>query len=352
MKSQVACVAVVVACLSLIAGSAGAGEARVEIEVLLTGRTSPTAPQEWMRVLEEAGFERAQIRQARGNERIGVTIVRREPSPHYRVIGQLLRSGRLQLSANEAFGRNERNELQAWVESLKEHGPDGPPEVGAFGLTADQFAAVKEELATPVAATTRGLRPADVVRQIAAALDAPLRIERTAREALAEAPDVPDEFQGFAGGTALAAVLRPAGLAIYPDVQEDTTRYVVTVRRRGVEVWPIGWEEDTKAIPALFEFEKIEQAVRLPMVDAMQDLTSRLAAPVLWDHAGIARRGIEIGEIEVELKAANRHLASYLRRVLQQGGLGFEVRQDDAGRAFLWIKPGRRAARRGRATDR
>lgn len=313
---------------------------RVEIEIFQVGRVSPTVPQEWMRILSEVGFSSPRIRSARGGDKIGVTASGSGRSLKYRVTGQLGTDGRIQITARDAFRQGDRERLRSWLKELKEHGPGGEPVKGEFGLTAEQFAAVTKDLAVTVKKSTKG-ETADVVKQLEAGLRYPLRFDRGAKAALQKAGAVKDELQGFATGTALAAVLRPAGLVFRPQFAAGRYEYLVTAGRRGVEMWPVGRSfkgGEADVMPKLVSFQATQQ-VRLPLSVAMDEMSRMLEVAVLFDHRGLARKKIDVTTTEVEMQQERRIMKRILLRILGQAGLRYDVRVDDAGRAFLWVRP-------------
>ena len=326
-----------------IGGHVWAAGPRVEIEIFQTGRVSPTVPQDWMRILSEVGFASPRIRSFRGGDRIGVSTSGRAPSLRYKVTGSLGVDGRIQLSARDVFRRGDRERLRAWLKELKEHGPGGEPEKGEFGLTAEQFALVKKDLAIVVRKSTKGQPAADVITRMAADLKHPLRVDRSARTALQQAEAVDDELQGFATGTAIAAVLRPAGLVLRPKVTSGRYEYLVAKGGVGAKAWPVGraiQNREGDILPRLIDKQTTQQ-VRMPLKPAMEEMARLLDVPILWDYRGLARKKIDVASVQVEMRREKRILKRILVRLLSQVGLRYDIRQDDAGQAFLWIQPNR-----------
>ncbi len=327
---------------STFIGAADAAEPRVEIDLVMGERVSPALPQEWMRILSELGFANPQIRNARSDDQIGVTRVEGAARIKYKIVGQLKNDGRIQLTDRDIFARRDRRELRAWLDELKKHGPQGTPETGPFGLTADQLRTVKKDLAREVQRSTKGEAASDTVRRLATSLNHPVRFSTSAKKKLKLADPIGDELQGFSTGTALAAILRSAGLSLRPEVESGRYRYVV---KRAIgnesEAWPVGWpykKKATSAFPRLLKLERM-QDVKVPLGLAMEELAGRVEAAVLWDHAELRNANVDLAATEVTMREGKRHLAATLKRLLGQIDFRYQVRVDDAGRTFLWIRP-------------
>ena len=121
------------------------------------------------------------------------------------------------------------------------------------------------QLAKPAVESTKGRATDTVVQEIC--LAANVRLQLADRGSLANDP-VLDELQGLSSGTALAAVLRPLGLVIVPEIIEPKlqgTRFVMSVSdvRRAKEHWPIGWPSKKKPyelVPKLWDKVDVEVA--------------------------------------------------------------------------------------------
>lgn len=327
----------------ITAGQLDAAEPRVEIEVVMTDRVSPAVPQEWLRLLADVGFTNPRIRNAKPGELLGVTEQGTEAAPSYRVVAKLGPDGRIQISRRVSFGRRDGEQLRSWVQELKKHGPGGPPQKGAFGFTADQLAKIKKDLGQKVLASTKDKAATDVVNRLAAGLSYSLKYEPAARTALQSHDAVAEELQGLATGTALAAILRDAGLQMRPRRFQGKYEYVVARAGRESESWPVGskpHKRDVEVLPSLQTFQRTQE-VRLPLTIAVEEMSKQIDAPVLWDHRALRKKGIDLATAEIKMRAEKKFLKRMLSGMLKQANLRFEVREDDAGTAFLWIRPNR-----------
>ena len=68
----------------------------------------------------------------------------------------------------------------------------------------------------PVRFSTKGLKPTDAAQKIVAALKLETTVDDAVKRELAADDSVGDELEGLSSGTALAAILRPAGAALVP----------------------------------------------------------------------------------------------------------------------------------------
>jgi len=323
---------------------AGAADPRVEIEIFQSGRVSPSVPQEWLRVLSEVGFANPRIRNARSGDQIGISTGGSETLPVYKVVGRLGNNGRIQLSATEAFGRNERQQLKAWIKDLKDHGPQGAAEKVAFDLTSEQFALVQKDLSTIVRNGTKGKPTSKAIEELSADLTYPLRFDSASQKILRGGGEVRDELQGMATGTALAAILRPLGLVFRPQEKKSGKfEFVVAKTDADSESWPVGWKpakKDADTIPNLFKFLRTQE-VEMLASDALSELANQIGAPMIWDYRAMAARKIDLTSAKIKMRSERRHLKAVLRRIVRQVDLAFDVREDDAGQAFLWMRPSR-----------
>ena len=162
-------------------------------------------------------------------------------SPIYVVTGIVRSANELDLPGRR-FRPSEAGRLAEWLKDIAEHGPPEQREArSAFGLSASQFARVRKDLATPVGFSTRAVRRTEVVEKIAAEIKLPLKLDAAARQAFGD-EKVEDELNDLSSGTALAAALRAAGYCLVPHLADGEISYLVVEGRKGLEVWPVGWD--------------------------------------------------------------------------------------------------------------
>jgi hypothetical protein len=141
-------------------------------------------------------------------------------------------------------------------------------------------------------------------------------------------------------GTALAAMLRPAGLVLTPEQPAgQSLGYRISKSAAGRESWPIGWnpqEPARKVLPELFEFLNVE-IEEIPLSDALDAIGGRLKVPLLLDRNALALHNIDPNKVEVSVPSKRLTYIQILQKVLFKSRLKHEVRVDEAGKPFLWI---------------
>lgn len=311
--------------------------ARVELE-LYADRSAPlTAQQEWLSALAQAGVENLRIHTQTPGDKPGIETRGTEASPVYVVTGALSAHGEL-LLPGARFQRGEANRLASWLADLGRLGPSHSQPKTVFGLTAAQFEQVQKSMALPVAFATKGHGGREVVENIARQLPSPLRIDAGQLQAM-EGVSITAELSGVSCGTALAYVLRPAGLAMVPVAVNNTVEYQVLSPARGADIWPVGWETEKtlqKALPAMFEFFNAN-VEGVPVSRVLDVISQRLKTPVLLDQNALARYDIQPDKILANAPQGRTSYNLLLRKVLSPAHLKFEVRVDEAGKPLIWV---------------
>jgi hypothetical protein len=208
----------------------------------------------------------------------------------------------------------------------------------AFGLTPSQIEQVLADLKQPVGFSTLGLTASDAVAKISRRLRLPLKIEAGAGGELTRLK-VADELKDLTCGTALAAIVRPAGLVLIPRREGMTTGYRITRPAKGQDMWSVGWPLKKRAadeLPVLFEMLNVEIA-DIPVSEALEAIQGRLGAPLIFDRAAIALHGADPTTAPAEVPAKRMSYSQVLGKILFQAKLRYEVRIDDADKPFLWV---------------
>jgi len=260
-------------------------------------------------------------------------------SPIYVVTGSINAKGEMVLPGG-TYSLSQAELLARWIQQLAQHGPnpETPKPSSPFGLTEAQFQATLELLSQPVGFSTKGMHRAAAVSKVGQQLKVRLQIESGLLEPAAEDP-VADELLGVAAGTALACLLRPAGLYLVPKPGPEHAELTIRNASKAAEVWPVGWNLDKplpEVLPAMFESfnANIQNATIQTVLDA---LSSRLKTPIFQDHNALARHGIDPGQKSVTVTQSRTTCNQLLRKVLSQAGLRSEVRLDEAGKPFIWV---------------
>jgi hypothetical protein len=337
-------IAMLVAGLLLILGPARAiAAARVELELVMQDGFPPTAQQQWLRLLTDLKVDNLRIRKPGTDDKAEIKVAGNESNPIYRVSGTLTSNNEMVVPGGR-FSSRDRAGIADWIKRLRENGPETAK--GAkptpFGLNAKQFATVHEELARPVDFATNDLPTAEAVTKIAEELGLPLTIGTAASAALKATEPVREDLKELSSGTALAYLLRPAGLVFQPrlDKKSKTIEYFVIVPTKGQTPWPVGWPPEAKPaelVPKLMEVLNEIEIDEKPLYGTMSVIGERLGTRMLYDHVALARQGLDPDEIKVTLNGKQWWYGKIIDKVLFQKKLKGEWRVDEAGKPLLWI---------------
>jgi len=325
--------------VSLCAATALAAKPRVEVEIAMEpGMSGNAAAQKWVKVLNDAGVTDVHFRSSQDGDRVAVESKGSGASAAVKVTAQLTSRGALKTSGGE-FTYSDGPKLKKWLDEVQASGGLPQPKT-VFGLTAKQFDEVKKSLGAPVSISTKGVRPEKVLEQLRANSKLPLLVDPTIAQAMAADDPIRDELDGVSLGTALAAIVRPAGGVLVPRAGANGLELVIAELKTGGDMWPIGWppqeNDQSKLIPKLLEFTDVE--IELPLSDVLKAIQERLKVPFLFNHNDIVRKKVDLAKT-VKIPATKTFYRKILDRVLAQAGLKCEVRVDDAGKPLIWITP-------------
>ncbi|MFV2066395.1 MAG: hypothetical protein ACC645_05405, partial [Pirellulales bacterium] len=73
--------------------------------------------------------------------------------------------------------------------------------------------------------------------------------------------------------------------------------------------------------------------------EALDALRPRIGAPLLVDHWGLDRAGIDPAKISVSFPRKQTYVKRVLDRLLFQARLKADVRVDEAGHPLIWVAP-------------
>ena len=334
----------VLLCAFALSGSllptAAHAQATVELTLVMQRGFPQTRSREVMQTLGRVGFDRLQIRSERTGDRPSIEKRGTMATPRYFVTGMVTPRSEIILPGG-TFSVRDRAGIEGWLEDLRSGGAGGAPKDGksAFGLSASEFDAVMTDLSVRVTFETKGLTADDAIGQIGRKLRGSLRITPPAATAMRTDDKVRDELKGVSSGTALAAILRPAGCYFRPVREGGSIRYVVDVAAADSEPWPIGWpssKDPRKLIPKLFDWLTVELA-DTSITEVLDAIRRRLKVPFLLDHNGIAINRINLDKIKYEQPSKRTYYYRVLSQMLFKARLKSEVRVDEDKQPFLWI---------------
>jgi hypothetical protein len=312
---------------------------RVSLELLTKPGLPLTASQQWYKVLTDLGVGNLQIRSAGPRAEMGITEQGSKASREYKVIGILAADSVLYLPGGK-FSLTETARLRKWLENVTAEGAEGvTQERAGFGLSPRAFQQVQDDLKKTVTFSTKDMPAAKAVGQVAEQLKYPLVLADADRRELA-AVKLADDLQGLSSGTALAAMLRPAGLVLTPDrPQASELQYKVGRAQADRQGWPIGWQPPAKSNevwPQLFDFLNVE-IQDIPVSEALEAIEGRLKVPFVYDRNAMALHGVDPSKVQADVPSKRMTYSLILKKVLFQARLKFELRLDDAQKPFLWI---------------
>ncbi|HEX4142485.1 MAG TPA: hypothetical protein VHY91_02960 [Pirellulales bacterium] len=313
--------------------------AHISLELFSDQDAGVDSAQRWYQVFTDLGVANLRIRGAEAGDEVAVHEEKKRDAPTYHVTGRITANNVLLLPGGK-FTPRDSARLKQWLKNLAEQGADGVTGKPArFGLSELQFQDVQEDLKQPVGFSTVDLPADEAVTKIAGGLRHKLEIAPAARADLAKR-HVTENLGGLSAGTALAVILRPAGLAFAPErVAGKVIQYRVGAPAADQDSWPVGWKSDKPdrdLLPDLFKFIHIE-IDEAPLVEAVEAIQTRLAIPFLWDHFALESQAIDPAKTLVKLPTKKLHYGLILSKVLSQAKLQKELRVDEAGKPFLWI---------------
>ena len=333
------------ACIAAVAlpmpRQAAGQEARVQLELVMEPGFPTDQARRWIQTLDKAGITGVRIRGGNVGDRVQVEPLGTPQSPSYKVTGILTLDEKLLLPGGK-FTANDVGGISRWLAKLKEGGEEGlTAKTGAFGLTAEQLLATHEGLSGKVGFATKGMPPRQLVEKLTGALTLKLSVDPSAIRALEACDPVADELQGLSQGTALAAAIRPAGLALVPVKEGGQVQLRITDSRRTKEAWPVGWPLSVKssprdAAPELFKFIPVE-INDTPLGEALTAIGGRVKVPLVFDYVALARQRVDLNETKVNYPKGKTYYGKILDKLLFQAKLKYELRLDEANQPFLWI---------------
>ena len=273
------------------------------------------------------------------HRKVGIETQGAEKNRVYVVTGAISSTGDMLLPGGVRCRTGEAVRVAKWLKDVAEKGPPDQREpTTSMGLTLKQFQATHDALAPAVGFSTKGMDRAEAVRKIAAKLSIPVKLDPAALKA-AEGDAVNEELTEVSYGTALASVLRPAGLCLVARPGGSGPELVVLPSKPGLEIWPIGWKLDQpepKVLPSLFQsFNANVQNV--PITTVFDAVSQRLKTPILMDYNALARHGIEPEKTLVSAPQKKISYDSLLRAVCGKAKLKIELRVDEAGKPLFWV---------------
>ncbi len=319
-----------------------AARTRIDLEIALDRGAGPTAARDWYALFTDLGVEQLRIRAPVAGDRPEVTTVGSRDSVGYKVLATVSSRGEFMVPGHR-FTARQREEISAWLDDLRARGPQGASgelDQLPFALPVAELAAARKDLSRRVSVSTKDRPPVDILNELADELDHPLVVTKALARAIRESEPASEELRGLAMGTALAYLVRPAGLSIVPRLgRKGQLEYAVIEPAEGTEVWPVGWPPEkprNEFLPDLFASSSIS-IDDYPLSKMLDVVSENLKAPILYDHYALAREGVDLDAIRISLPRKQTTYGLALKRALAKAALVYEMRVDEAEKPFLWV---------------
>ncbi len=335
-----ACLLAAVCAATLTASASAAG--RVELEIATDAEFPALETQNWYRLFDELKLGSVRIRGGRATDTAKIVTAGTKAAPVYRITGTLNARGELVLPGGK-FTLRDGAKLAAYIKDIQTAGPpEARPKITAFGLTTEQFAGLRKDLARPVRFSTKGKPRAEVMEKLAGELSTEMALEAGVRDALKEAGNLTEDLEGLATGTALALLLRPAGLGLAPRPSGGKVRLEVRSGLTEKDAWPIGLsaqDQRRKLLPGLFEFLDVEVPKGTPMLEALDAIGKKIGAPILLDHNGLAELDLDLTKATVTVPPSRQAPGVLISKILSGANprLRSETRIDENDKPFIWV---------------
>jgi len=261
----------------------------------------------------------------------------------YKITGVLTARGKLILPGG-SFTLRDAEKIREYIDSIRADGAEvALAQKMAFGLTAQQLVDLHTTLTPAYEQPTLAKRPAEVLARIKRTCKTPIILDDSATALLRDDDyQIEDEMQGLSQGMVLAACLRPLGLVVAPRREQGKpTEILITDSRRADEHWPIGWpiqSRPSQSLPKLFE--RIPVNIKNYTLQATLDAIQKaMDVPFVYDYNSMARTGVDLAEIRVNLQAEKMAYQLVLNKIVAQARprMQMDVRIDESGKPFLWF---------------
>ncbi len=349
VRGTFCCLATALACLlgglALPAWAQGRPSVRVEMELATEPGFSPLETQNWYRLLTGLGVRRLRIGGLGPAAKLSVERLRLGGTTVVRVRGRLTARNRLVVPGG-SFSLGDARRIRRWLEQLQQppRRQDSAPR-GPFGLSATELARLRQLLSPAVPQPTQGRSRGEVFTQLERLCPVPLQAPPGLAAILdREGGPVQVELKGLALGTSLACVLRPAGYVLVVRKNGPSFRLAAVPARAAEEIWPVGFRVSKlqgKRFERLFVPVPVNVAQGTRVTQVLPAFAKGLKMPILVDHLGLAAAGLELEQLRTFHPPKRRAYLFALESLLGRAGLVVQVREDEAGRVFLWVTAAR-----------
>ncbi|MEZ6058256.1 MAG: hypothetical protein R3C01_16275 [Planctomycetaceae bacterium] len=306
--------------------------------------------QEWSRVFANLGYS-PQFRSSILGDELSVTETVRGRVRTVKVLGEMDEKGTITFGTRK-FSKSDGKQLSEWIDELKAYGAQGAPEgQPLWGMNKDQFSQLYAALSLKEkdAETSVGLPLAQAIGKLPIPEGFPVRVATSAEKALGtevEGPAVRNDTRGLSTGTALAILLRDAGLGFRP-LRTPTGNIELKIQRLSEisDPWPIGWplpEPDAKgqaapapaAAPQLYKFVEVGFE-KVALEDVLIAAGAAIEVPIIIDYPAMGEAKVDLQKLLVTFPQKKTSWSLMLNSILRQVKLTKVLMLDEAGKAFL-----------------
>lgn len=298
--------------------------------------------QEWLTRLKDAGADRIRL-MADPDQEPSIKETSKSPGRTITVNARIDSRQNL-VVPNRSFSIREVASIKSWFNDLRASKPsevtDSSQEpMGAFGLSPEKLVTVYESLGNTFPASTRDMEVSEVVKKVRQQIGLSIGASSVAIDRIAESTKVPDELEGLSCGTVLAAAIRPLGLVF--EINSAGNRITIVETRNAKKHWPVGWPPQKRpglVAPSLFKHNDFD-IEGFPLSAVLPAIEAKTQVPFIIDQNSLARAGIELEKVEINITPRKTFYEQLIRQVLAQARppLTAELRVDEAGQPFLWV---------------
>ncbi|MCC9606649.1 hypothetical protein LOC68_16805 [Blastopirellula sp. JC732] len=329
---------IVLTILVLIGSAHLALAGRVTLEVATEKGVPLTSTHKWVQALQSAGFDDVRLRS--GNSGDATDIVDKG-SGNYHIVA-LLTPREVLVTPGGQFRLTDVAGMRAWLEKVRAGGKQElQRRESVFGLTSKEFIALFDKLAPAVGVKTKDTTAFETMQAINKRVNIQFRAAPDVVARMRQGK-VLDELEAVSCGTAVAAMVRPLGLAMVPrrEAGGEVELHIID-SSAAKNPWPVGWAPDGnpgQVAPTMFQYLEVEIS-DIPVQQATEAIAARVKLPLLWDHNGITAKRIDIATAKVKHPDQRTFYKKLLDTILFQAKLTLEIKVDEAGHAMIWITP-------------
>lgn len=312
----------------------------ISLTILISDSAAAFQANTWTRTLRQLGIS-FRIRSRTAADRLEIRETKYGTFRKVSIVGMLDRRGRL-VFKDRVFSRGDSAKLAEWIRELKTYGAQGTPQgKPLWGLTKSQFGEIYTALSKTVDVDVKGQPLEKALPKLSLPAELPWRFSVAARRLLAGRSSPVQKFvKGHSRGTALALILRDAGLGFRPlRTPSGSVELVIDPLSVAKDAWPVGWKPKLsrpKTAPSLFVPGPVSLE-NVKLVDIFHAVSVKTGIPVHVDYYAAARHRIDVNGLRVSYPPRKVSSSVLLRDLCALHKLSRELRIDERGTPFVWV---------------